>query len=296
MISVVVCSVNAALAEQLKRNIDETIGVPWEFILIDNNKLKKSITHVYNLGAARATFDLICFVHEDVIFRTKGWGRLVLNCFSENTNLGALGLAGTKYKSKAPSGWWTGIQSMDCCRYWNLDENGADLLINLNPDPSVKLQQVACIDGVFMCTRKSICTDVRFNEELDGFHFYDIDFSVAVSANYVCAVTFNIDLLHLTRYGKYDKIWVKYALQWHASHSYRLPVNTGAFTELRKFERRITRTWLYRLRFEKLGTAARLRWILASGSWKDPAQWIHIMVFIFPRVARTIAQIFRKSQ
>ena len=71
MISVVICSINKILAEQVSKNIHDTIGVPFELIVIDNNLLKKGIAHVYNLGAGRAKYDVICFVHEDVLFQTK---------------------------------------------------------------------------------------------------------------------------------------------------------------------------------------------------------------------------------
>jgi len=296
MISVVVCSVNVDHAKQLKQSIDESIGVPWELILIDNAKLKKGITHVYNLGASRAKFDFICFVHEDVIFRTNDWGKLMLSYFTKNPNLGLVGLAGARYKSRTPSGWWTGISSVDCCNILNIFEDGIERRVLLTPDASSKLQTVAIVDGVLLFTKKTVWQEVRFSEELDGFHFYDIDFSFRVAAKYECAVTFEIDLLHLKLYGYFDKIWASYGLPWHALHSDRLPLNVGESTNLKRLERTVARNWLHRLRFEKLDTSDRLRWISASGSWKQPALWVHIMVFLFPRASRTIAQKFRNSQ
>ena len=94
MMSVVICSVNKNLALQVKRNIDQTIGVEWQLILLDNGVLKKSITEVYNLGAAQAKFDTLCFVHEDVLFRTKDWGRRIIDYFDHDKDLSLVGVAG----------------------------------------------------------------------------------------------------------------------------------------------------------------------------------------------------------
>src|ERR1700750_840709 len=109
MISVVICSANKTLAEQIKQNISETIGVPWQLVLIDNTQLNKGICHVYNLGASQAQYDIICFVHEDVLFQTSSWGAAIASYFRDDAQLGLVGIAGGRYKSQTLSGWWTGI-------------------------------------------------------------------------------------------------------------------------------------------------------------------------------------------
>ena len=63
MISVIICSINKNFAQQVQDNIAATIGVVWEPIIIDNTVSPKSITAVYNLGAAKAQYEILCFVH-----------------------------------------------------------------------------------------------------------------------------------------------------------------------------------------------------------------------------------------
>jgi hypothetical protein len=50
MISLVICSRTSQLNESLRQNIDETIGVEYELVLIDNSKNELSIFEAYNKG------------------------------------------------------------------------------------------------------------------------------------------------------------------------------------------------------------------------------------------------------
>src|SRR4051812_15562048 len=109
MISVIICSIDKDFARQVQDNIARTIGVVWEHIIIDNTISTRSITQVYNIGAGRAQYDLLCFVHEDVVFDTPNWGRIIVDHFSKDHGPGLIGVAGCKYKSKTPSGWHSGF-------------------------------------------------------------------------------------------------------------------------------------------------------------------------------------------
>ena len=139
MISVVICSVNKNLALQVKRNIDQTIGVEWQLILLDNEVLKKSITEVYNLGAAQAKFETICFVHEDVLFRTGEWGKRIIDYFNDDKDLSLVGVAGSMYKSRTFSGWSTGISSFDCSNVLHINKLGQEEKLYSNPLSSKKI-------------------------------------------------------------------------------------------------------------------------------------------------------------
>ena len=111
------------LAAQVQQNITDTIGVPWEAIIIDNTISPKGITQVYNKAAAQAKFDILCFVHEDVLFTTQNWGETLINTFKADNRVGLIGVAGSKYKSKLPSGWFSGISAIDCCNIAHLDKD-----------------------------------------------------------------------------------------------------------------------------------------------------------------------------
>lgn len=272
MISVVICSVNKALAAQVKRNIDSTIGVPWELIILDNAVLKKGITEVYNMGARQAKFDIFCFVHEDVLFRTQNWGSLILGYFGGDKTLGLVGVAGSKYKAKTPSGWVTGIADYDCCNILHLDSNGVEERIYLNPDESKVFQEVVTLDGVFICATREAWSKVTFNEEmLKGFHLYDIDFSLSVALSYRVAVTLEIDLVHLTSGGDFGDAWVENTLKWHEAKDKLLPfvVRHCNVNNRNKTEKCVRLYWLNRLKIERVSFKNRLKWLAVSKAYSD---------------------------
>lgn len=282
MISVVICSVNQALAAQVKRNIDTTIGVPWELILLDNSVLKKGITEVYNIGAARSNFDILCFVHEDVLFRTRDWGKKIVGYFEGDEKLGAVGVAGAKYKSKTPSGWSTGIAGLDCCNILHIDKTGAEQRLYANPAAAATLDYCVTLDGVFICVRKDVWQKTRFDEEhLKGFHLYDIDFSFRVAMNHKVAVTFEIDITHLTEGGDFGNSWLNYTILWHEIFFRQLPNYTAEIKNPFAIERIITKKWLHRLKGENIAFINRLKWLRVTNALKYPALWPHVGLFMF---------------
>lgn len=287
MISVVICSVNKALAAQVKRNIDTTIGVPWQLVLLDNSVLKKSISEVYNLGAAQAQHSIICFVHEDVLFKTQDWGKKIASYFAEDPELGLLGVAGARYKSKTFSGWATGIQSFDCCNIFHTDPAGKVQHIYLNPDPSTTLQQTVTLDGVFICARQSVWKSSPFNEKfLKGFHLYDIDFSFAIARKHKVAVTYEIDIDHLTTGGDYGNAWLDYTIRWHLANAHLLPVSVQSQGDRHNVETTIAKNWLNRLKSEPISLKNRIRWLTLSKAAKRILLWPHILLFLVFRTIR----------
>ncbi|MCH7396452.1 glycosyltransferase family protein [Belliella sp. DSM 107340] len=227
MISIIVCSVRKDQLEQFQSNVSETIGVPFELISIDNTIDPKSITQVYNEGAKLAKFETLCFVHEDVAFKTKNWGQNLVNFFNSNQKAGLVGIAGCAYKPKMPTGW--GCQGLE----------GLLIKINLiqhykhkNQKPTLHFlnggndlhARVACIDGVFMATRKKVVEEIPFDNDLKGFHGYDIDFSIRVNARYEAYVAFDILLEHFSE-GSFDQYWFENIIYIHDKLRGSLPLN-----------------------------------------------------------------------
>ena len=79
--------------------------VPYEVIAISNADGSLGICAAYNLGVSRSRFDLLVFLHEDVIIKISGWGNNLLRYFNERKDIGWVGVAGGLYKTKAPSLW-----------------------------------------------------------------------------------------------------------------------------------------------------------------------------------------------
>ena len=106
MISIIVCSINSNLFNTLSNSIENTIGLEYQIIKIDNSKEKLSIAQAYNKGASKARFKVLVFVHEDIIFHTIGWGEILISHFKSLENPGVLGVAGNSYLPISPSDWW----------------------------------------------------------------------------------------------------------------------------------------------------------------------------------------------
>ena len=281
MFSILVCSINASFLENLKINIYETIGQPFELLVWDNLADEKPITEVYNLLAAKAQYPYWCFIHEDIRFDTKRWAENLLKAFENHPETGLIGIAGAKYKSKTASGWSTGIPELDCCNIRHQDKEGRVHHIYMNPNNSI-FEPVVNVDGVFIAIRREVWRTTRFNEtDLQGFHLYDIDFSFHVFQHWKAAVLFNIDIMHFTQGGNYGDAWVEPTLRWHALFSNGLPQSSGINTSPKILERKIGLFWLRRLSVEKISLKNKWKWIRAGKSWRDPKTWLFIALFLY---------------
>ena len=227
MISVIICSVNDIFLQQLKLNIAETIGVPFEIIAIENGTLKKSISAVYNQGAQRAAFDLLCFLHEDVRIHSKDWGKSLVDLLSDQ-NIGLVGVSGAVYKSKYPATWASCDKSF--YRTHSIQQfidQVAPVVTCINPEGN-NYSRVVVIDGVFMATRKDIFQQFQFDANtFSGFHAYDLDYSLQVGSRYAVVVSFDVLLEHFSP-GGLNKQWLEASVLLHNKWRTALPIGFGA--------------------------------------------------------------------
>ena len=286
MFSIIVCSINSIYLERLKLNLDQTIGQPFEILVWDNLADEKPITEVYNLLASKAQYPYWCFIHEDIRFDTIHWAGNLLKAFEDHPEIGLIGIAGAKYKSKTASGWSTGLTEMDCCNIRHQDKDGQVQIIYMNPNNSI-FEPVVNVDGVFIAIRREVWKTARFNEKnLRGFHLYDIDFSFHVLQHWKAAVLFNIDIMHFTQGGNYGDAWVEPTLRWHALFSKQLPQSSGINPAYNNLERKIGVFWLRRLSVEKISLENKWKWIQAGKFWQDPRVWPFIALFLYGKRLR----------
>lgn len=233
MISIIICSANQQLLIAVKQNIADTVGVPFEIIAIDNRNSTNGICEVYNRGLYQAKYDLLCFMHEDIILKTPDWGLIISQLFTNNPDIGLVGVAGSFYKPLVPSSWRGATQKTECLHILqgSKSENPDEFtLFNINPYNS-KIAEVASVDGVWFCTTKTIAKKYPFDEHtFKKFHCYDIDFSIAIGQEYKIVVTYDILLAHLSK-GSFDRTWVMETLKLHKKWRHRLPILRGNLSE-----------------------------------------------------------------
>ncbi|TCC93536.1 hypothetical protein EZ428_01835 [Pedobacter frigiditerrae] len=256
MISIIIASVNQELLAGLEENIALTIGVDFEIIAIENSKGVKGICELYNDGALKAKYNLLCFMHEDLLIKTKNWGEIVVNLFNSNSGLGLIGVAGSQYKSVAPSSWYCYENEAPELLNFNIIQrykyaNKEKQLLYSNPH-NEKFINVASIDGVWLCCTKMAIATYPFDEKLlKKFHGYDLDFSLGIGQKFEIGVTFDILIEHFSE-GYTDKTWLEEILKVHTKWSFKLPIDTASLPDhkILLLEKRGFRSMMGRMRDE----------------------------------------------
>ena len=234
MISIVIASANQKMIENVRKNVQETIGVAFEIIDFDNSSATAGLCELYNRGAQLAKHEILCFMHEDIEIKTNGWGKKVIEIFNVH-NPGILGIAGSTYKSSTPSGWFPPLVFGDVSWRINVEQDskydGRERKHDYYNPKNESLSEVACVDGVWFCTTRMIALKHKFDEELlKGFHGYDIDFSLNVGRNYKLFVTFDILLYHASE-GNFATAWLNEMIKVHFKWEKLLPKNIHQFSE-----------------------------------------------------------------
>ena len=296
MISVIICSINPELLFNIRKNINDTIGVPHEILYFDNRGEKKGLCYVYNQLAEKASFSYLCFLHEDVIFSTKNWGSTIADIFIDNSNVGLIGIAGSKYKSAYYSGWFSGMKELDCANYSHQYIDGLEKVF-LSPKKIANLQEVVCVDGVFFCCLKDSWRNTLFDDALlKGFHFYDIDFSLRIAHHSKVVITYDIELTHVTSGGDYGDRWVETAMLYHEKMKTHLPFSKTNVNK-KAADKRIIITTLDFLKNYKISFHNKIKWIFLQKLYFSPVYYYSILKFIFYRPLRVkhIHGYFKKT-
>jgi glycosyltransferase involved in cell wall biosynthesis len=224
MISIIICSRDIELYDKVSKSIQETIGkIEYEIIRIDNSIENLPITKAYNKGIQKSKFEYLLFVHEDVIFHTLEWGRILVNIFESNPRFGLIGVAGAKYKSKYPSAFWHTQEELLSIKLIQHYPYKPTSHVELG-FRSGNYEDAVVIDGVFMALQKSL--DVKFNEEISGFHCYDLAISIDVlEKGYKILVSNQILIEHFSN-GNTNLDFIKGVIKFHDLYKNKLPKAT----------------------------------------------------------------------
>ncbi len=220
VISFIVSTFRPADLSRLEANLQATVETSYEIIPIDNPG-RYSLAEAYNIGAQKALGQFLCFVHEDVVFCDNHWDIAVLERFEIRSDLGLLGVAGSVLRPDLPIGIILGVSNLDRATFRHIDESNTMLEVRC-PFP-VEECQVRVLDGVFLFTRREAWERFPFDENVRGFHFYDVDFSFRIAQHYRLEVAPNLMLEHNSTESRYtpkghrvgyNADWVKAALEY----------------------------------------------------------------------------------
>ena len=296
MLSIIICSIHQHLLDGVKKSIANTVGVEYELLIWNNKEEQLGLCAVYNKMATQAKYPYLCFCHEDILFETENWGYLLKQLFENNSSVGLVGIAGSTYKSGNYSGWFTGIEDLDYFKIIH-EVKGVEIELISPPKYSFAQKKVACIDGVFMACSKTVWQTFKFNEKLlQGFHFYDIDFSLRVALAMDVIVTDKILLRHITKGGDYGDRWVEAAFLFHEASKEALPfaIDTAHSYSI---DLKIAANWMDRLKSEKISFRNRLKWIRSQGLHKRTPLIYTITKFLLyePLGLQKVHRLFKSS-
>ncbi|MDP9077353.1 MAG: glycosyltransferase family protein [Bacteroidota bacterium] len=234
-------------------NIEATIGVPYEVIVIDNSKNEYGICAAYNHGVAKSKYQTLCFMHDDIEYQTNNWGNIVLDHFN-NEKVGAIGIAGTPYYSFMPGAWWgSGVFYEHILQSTKINQ---EPVLKSNVEGANKYEVVA-FDGVWFSIRKSLFDRIKFDEiNFKGFHFYDMDICMQMHNLGIKMYCVNDVLIHHTSLGNTDNTWIENALVCQKKWQQKLPAQSIniSFSKLCRFEFKTLNEFI---------------WICASNGWTN---------------------------
>lgn len=234
MLSLIVCSRTPRISEELEKNIAETIGCEYELVVIDNSNNRYSICSAYNFGVEKSKGEFLCFLHEDVLFHTKNWGRIIEKSFEKN-KIGLIGVVGGHYLPNIPCTWNTsGIISGGLLQGYT--EDGiykTHLYENMRYKKGENIVDVVAVDGLFMAMQKSIFEYISWDENLfNDFHFYDMDICMQIQVlGFRVVVLYDLLIEHKSL-GNYNTIWACNRDRWYKKWEKNLPIIRGISEEL----------------------------------------------------------------
>ena len=185
------------------RKIDETyvshvkkmFSHPKTQILIYENDGEKSLTQIYNLGLKDSENDIVVFMHDDLILETPNMTPKIVKLFEKHSEYGHIH-EGKRHVNKYSKGSYNDV-----------------------------LKDVVIVDGLFFAVHKGRIKK-EFNEQFEGFHFYDISFCVENLLEGVkIGLTTKFGVTHLS-IGMTNKKWEKNKLFFEALFDKNIPLTS----------------------------------------------------------------------
>lgn len=229
MITVVYCTRESN--PKHKEHLIKSSGLHKHIEIIEIVNKGESLTKSYNKGLKKATNDIVVFCHDDLTIETKQWGNKLLRTFEKNPEYGIIGVAGTKFMSETGQ-WWVNPKKM----YGRVQHTheGKTWLSSYSEDLGQSVEEVVIVDGLFFAVDKTKMK-VKFNEKVEGFHFYDVTFCFENHLKGVkVGVVTSIRVNHLS-IGMTNEQWESNRQQFAETFKDKLPVNIKK--ELRKGEK-----------------------------------------------------------
>jgi len=205
---------------EFREYIEKSCGLKGVEVIPFENPGTHSLTESYNIILEKSTNDIVVLCHDDIYFEKGNWGNKVLKHFKRNPEYGIIGVAGSKFMPK--SGMWWEIPT-EMYGVVNHEHEGKKWTSKYSEPKGNKLDQTVLVDGLFMVVNKPNLK-TQFNEEVKGFHFYEVDFCFRnLLEDVKIGVFYDVRITHKS-IGMTNEQWEKNRQQFVKTYQDKLPV------------------------------------------------------------------------
>jgi glycosyltransferase involved in cell wall biosynthesis len=168
-------------------------GIKGVQIIEKVNDGEMSLSVAYNQILSESNNDIVVLCHDDIYFDSTGWVNKIVKHFEKNPEYGILGVAGS---TNIPTSgmWWENRSKM--IGIVNHEHEGKKWESKYCNSLGNDIKETIIVDGLFIALHKERIKHT-FDESVDGFHFYDVNFGFK---NYLdgvkVGVVFNIRITH----------------------------------------------------------------------------------------------------
>ena len=199
--------------------IEKSCGIKGVEVIPFENPGTHSLSEVYNILLEKASNDIVILCHDDIYFEKPNWGNKILKHFKRNPDYGILGVAGSRYMPK--SGMWWEIPT-EMFGVVNHEHEGKKWTSKYSEPIGNKIDDTILVDGLFIAINKNNLSKT-FNEDVKGFHFYDVDFSYRNFLDGVkIGVFYDVRITHKS-IGMTNESWDKNRQQFIKTYSESMP-------------------------------------------------------------------------
>ena len=216
--------------DEYLKHVEKMFSHPKTQILVYENDGVSSLTEIYNDGLKDSIYDIVVFMHDDLIIETKCIGEKIIKLFDKNPEFGIIGIAGT---TDLVNGRWWEIKKSMVGEVYHENEGKRWLSKYSKESYSDKLKDVVCVDGLFFMVHKNRIKDT-FDQDFKGFHFYEIPFCLSNYTKGVkIGVTTKFNIVHKS-VGQTNEQWEENKKQFEEKFKDVLPIrltNNKTFDE-----------------------------------------------------------------
>jgi len=205
---------------QFTEYLKKTCGIPKAEIIPFENPGTHSLTEAYNIILEKSTNDIVVLCHDDIYFEKNNWGNKILKHFKRNPEYGILGVAGSTKLPKSGK-WWEDPSRMR--GIVNHEHEGRKWESKYSPSLGNKIDPTVLVDGLFFGVDKTKLK-TQFDEEVKGFHLYDVDFCFRNKIEGVgIGVIYDIRITHKS-IGQTNQQWEDNREEFSKKYQDKLPI------------------------------------------------------------------------